>query len=268
MRLGFALIALLTATVFAGPSFGQSNLESQLQLLNSQFRGTGSYLGVRLTDIDPDRAQTLKLGEARGVEVTRVEPGSPAEAAGFKASDVLLTYNGENILGAQQLGRLVSETPPGRKIKIQYWRDGRTETTTVTIGSLRARPFEFPSASVSAPRFDWPDMRAFSLPVPLVVWKDSMLGVECEQLGPQLGQYFGVKHGALVRSVEKGSPAEKAGVKPGDIITRIGDQAVASPRDLTSYTRTDHQPVKNIPVDIVRDHKSMKMDLALDNNQE
>jgi len=268
MRLGLALIPLLSVALFAGPVFGQSSVDDELQLLKAQFRGTGSYLGVRLTDIDADRAQALKLGEPRGVEVTRVEPGSPAEQAGIKAGDVLLTYNGENILGAQQLGRLVSETPQGRKIKIQYWRDGRTGTTTVTTGSLRSRGFEFPSGPVSFPQVDLPDMRSFSLPIPLVVWKDSLLGIECEQLGPQLGQYFGVKHGALVRSVENGSAAEKAGIKAGDIITAIGNEPVASPRDVTSYARTDHKPAKNIPINIVRNHRDMMLNISAPENQE
>ena len=62
---------------------------------------------MSLAEIDADRAKTLKLDEPRGVEVARVEEGSPAEKAGIKPGDVLLSYNGENILGAQQLGRLV-----------------------------------------------------------------------------------------------------------------------------------------------------------------
>ena len=90
---------------------------------------SGSHLGVHLRDIDADRAKVINLGESRGVEVVGVEDGSPAEQAGIKTGDVLLAYNGENILGAQQLGRLVSETPRGRKIKIEYWREGKVSTS-------------------------------------------------------------------------------------------------------------------------------------------
>jgi serine protease Do len=265
MRIGLWLIAFLAATSFSAYPFVQADVEDPMRLMSTQFRASGSYLGVRLADINPDRAKALNLGEPHGVEITRVEPGSPAEQAGIKAGDVLLAYNGENILGAQQLGRLVAETPQGRKIRLQYWRDGRTETTTVTTGSP-PQPFGFPTRQ-NLPRFDFPDVHAFSLPVPLVVWKDTTLGMECEQLNSQLGQYFGVKEGALVRSVENGSAAEKAGVKAGDVITAIGDQAVTSPRDVTSYTRMERQPANNITVNIIRNHKALKLNIAAADQQ-
>lgn len=268
MRIGIGVVVLLAASAVSGNLFSQTNDETPLQLLNAQFRPTGSYLGVRLSDIDADRARMLKLGDPRGVEVIRVEADSPAERAGLKPGDVLLAYNGENILGAQQLGRLVAETPQGRRIKLQYWRDGQTETTSVTTGAPPARGFGFPTGDVDFPRFNFPDMHALVFPVPLVVWKDPTLGIECEQINSQLGQYFGVKEGALVRSVEKGSPADKAGVKAGDVITSLGERTVANPRDLTSYARADHQPSGNIPVDIIRDHKSIKLTITVPANRE
>lgn len=268
MRLVLGLVVLLAATSFTGKLFSQTDDESPLRLLDAQFRPTGSYLGLRLSDIDEERAKALKLDYPRGVEVARVEQGSPAEAAGLKAGDVLLTYNGESILGAQQLGRLVAETPQGRKIRLQYWRDEKSETTTVTTGAPPPpHGIGFPSGDVNFPHFDFPDVRALAFPVPLIVWKDPPLGIECEQINPQLAQYFGVKDGALVRSVDKGSAADKAGIRAGDVITSLGNQTVANPRDLTSYSRNEHQ-LSNIPVDITRDHRTIKVTVIVDRNRE
>jgi serine protease Do len=226
----------------------------------AQPRG-GSYLGVRLTDIDPDRAQTLHLPEARGAEIVRVEEDSPAAEAGFKVGDVLLAYNGENVMGAQQLGRLVAETPQGRKVKVQYWRDGKTAVAFIITGAPRAMNFNFPAGPV----FDFPGMP--DIPSPLLIWKNSMLGFECEPVGPQLAHYFGVKQGALVRSVEDGSPAAKAGLQAGDVITAIGERSVSTPHDVGSYLRGERRTPKSVSLELVREHKSMKLTIPISDRQ-
>jgi serine protease Do len=212
--------------------------------------------------MDADRAKTLKLGEPRGVEVKRVEEGSPAEKAGIKPGDVLLTYNGENILGAQQLGRLVAETPEGRKIRIQLWRDGKAQTLAVIIEARRTPAFDVPKTFT---RFDMPDIRSFSMPdipSPVLMWKISAFGIECEPVDSQLAEYFGVKHGLLVRSVAKGSPAEKAGLKAGDVLTSIGDRPVATPHDVIGFLRMQRQSNTPVPVVVMRDHKQLTLNVG------
>lgn len=264
MRL-LTILAVVCSIAFAGHSFAASNPSGDWASMEAQFHGSGSYLGVRLADIDADRASSLNLGDARGVEVVGVEPNSPAERAGIKSGDVLLSYNGENILGAQQLGRLVSETPPDRKIKVQYWRAGNTETTTVLTATRPAGFFEFPSG-VNPQGLNLPDMRSFrttDVPMPFLVWKVSPFGIECEQLSPQLGEYFGVKDGALVRSVEKGSPAERAGIKAGDVITSLGSRRVTAPRDITSFTRSRLESMKDVSVGLIRKHQPIKVTLTV-----
>jgi serine protease Do len=272
--LGIAI--LVAATALAVNSFAQSDLENGMwnlhyqRLLDAQFHTGGSYLGVQLSDIDADRAATLKLGDPRGVEIRQVEPGSPAEDAGLRAGDVLLSYNGENILGAQQLGRLVSETPAGRKIKVQYWRTGKTESAIVTTAESRPRVIGIPTGSMSPNGFNMPELRTLivpDIPTPLLVWKNSMLGIACEPLDAQLADYFGVKRGVLVRSVDKGGPGDKAGVKAGDVITSLGDRGIGSPRDFTSFTRTEHQPIRNTSVELVRDHKTLKLNVPVNETQ-
>lgn len=221
----------------------------------------GSYLGVRLADLDADRARALKLPEAEGVEITKVEQGSPAEKAGLRAGDVLLTYNGENILGAEHLSRLVAETPAGRRIKIRYSRDGH-EQNAMVITAPREQAVEMPHGMPSMPTpefFNLPDM-----PSPLLLWRTSV-GIECEPLDTQLAQYFGVSHGVLVRSVDRNSAGEKAGVKAGDVLTSFGDRSVSSPKDVTAILRV-HEPGKPIRVMLMREHRSVRLTIMPSEN--
>ena len=228
-----------------------------------QYHPNGSYLGVRLTDITPDRASALHLGDARGAEVRFVQENSPASQCGIKEGDVLLTYNGENILSAQQLGRLVGETPPGRKVKIQYWRSGKTLAIMATLDPIPARLADAGGNG----DFGFPAFHPLSIadiPRMLIVWDNSPLGIESEPIESQLAQYFGVRSGVLIRAVASNSPADKAGIKAGDVITSIGTRSVAGPHDLISYMRAQQRPIATISVELVRDHKPLSKEITLD----
>jgi serine protease Do len=263
MRYSILTVALI-ATAALLPKFALAQAGPYLSIpendlrFATQLRG-GVYLGVQLADITADRARALKLDEERGVEVVKVEPGSPAESAGIKAADVLLSYNAENILGAQQLGRLVSETPEGRKVKIQLWRDGRMQTVYAVIAEAHW-PRVFPGADLN---IQMPDIRVAMPDIPntLLVWKNS-LGMECEPVDAQLAEYFGVKRGVLVRSVEKGSAADKAGLKAGDVLTAIGDRSVTSPREVMSCVRAGRREGKPITVAVTRDRRQLTLSVT------
>lgn len=233
----------------------------------AQVRAPGSYLGIRLADLDADRAKELKLSEARGVEVIGVEEDSPAEAAGIRKGDVLLAYNGENVIGVQQLIRLVQETPQGRKIKVQVWREGKNQALTITTGAPHSQ-FDVPPNffSVNVPDSDF--FNVPDIPSPMLIWKNSLFGIECEPVDSQLAQYFGVKHGVLVRSVESGSAADRAGMKAGDVLVGIGDRPISSPRDVTSYLRQEHHPANMVAVSLVRNRKSLTLNIAVRQNQQ
>jgi serine protease Do len=254
------------------------------QTLQVQFQPSGSYLGVRLADIDADRAATLKLSEAKGVEVVQVQPASPAALAGLKAGDVILTYNGENVLGAQQLGRLVSETPPGRRIKIEYWRAGHDATMVITTASYQRFPNPLLQSGASITPPVWPENNAqlqsqlahlqqpaigIEIPTPLMIWQNSLLGLWCEPIDDQLAQFFGVKRGVLVRSVEKKSPADKAGIKAGDVLTSIGDRDINGPHDVTSYMRgQNEQQLKSVTVELTRNHRQETLHIPVQVNDD
>ena len=216
----------------------------------------GGFIGVGVQEIDGERAKTLKLREEAGVEVTRVDPDSPAEKAGLKTGDAVLQYNGQRVEGIEQFSRLVRETPPGRDVKLDIIRNGAPQTVTVKVGMRRA-PRVAGGFLVRPPDIHLPD-----LPRSFLSWRSAMLGVEAESLDGQLAEYFGVKDGVLVRSVLKGSAAEKAGIKAGDVITRIDDSKVSTPADLSNRLRSLRN--QSVPVVLMRDHKEMTITVAID----
>jgi serine protease Do len=224
--------------------------------------GKQSFLGVGILEVSSERAKQLNLPEEAGVEITYVEANSPAAIAGLKVGDVVLQYNGQRVEGTEQLTRMVLETPEGRDIKLQVFRNGAAQTLSARIGSkptvlaaqLAPRPgLVFPT---EPPRSVAPSVIPFST----LSGQNPALGIQVEAIDGQLADYFGVKAGVLVRSVMRGSAAEKAGIKAGDVITRVGDDKVATPGDLAVRTRRGQA----LSVGMTRDHKEMTLMVQLD----
>lgn len=240
----------------AQPAWEQSSADQSGGLSIELQQGTG-YLGVGLLDIDEQRARELHLTEVRGAEVSRVDSGSPAEKAGVRPGDVLLEFNGQQLEGTSQLGRLVRETPAGRRAKLKVWRDGKPVMLVVTVEVRKTRlamPSLADSGILSFPAPNW------KFPNPMLAWRSGMIGIECEPLSPQLADYFGVKHGVLVRTVIKNAPAEHAGVKAGDVITKVGDKPVTSAFELTNYLR--NRTAKTVLLGLTRDHKEITVSVT------
>ena len=231
------------------------------------------YLGISALDITADRAKALKLKEERGVEITSVDPESAAATAGLKEGDVVLEYNGQHVEGWEQLRRMVSETPPQREVKIGIWRNGAAQTLTATVRSRKdARangetivipgggnsfPFKFPPFPPLPPSIEIPQFRTFA--------QNRAIGIFGEPLGQeeQLAEFFGVKSGILIRSVVQGSAAEKAGIKAGDVLTRIDDTVVSSPSEISSALLAAGSK-RTFTVTVVRNKKEIALTVTLE----
>ncbi|MCC6590359.1 MAG: PDZ domain-containing protein [Bryobacterales bacterium] len=227
---------------------------------------SGSYLGIGVQEITANRAKELKLNEERGVEVTNVADGSPAEKAGLQKGDAVLEYQGQRVEGVEQFVRFVRETPAGRNVKLLVSRNGQNQTITATVASARSRARARDLVEMSG---EWPpriDVWIPDTPRPSMAWRSSMLGVEAEGLEGQLAQYFGVKEGVLVRSVIKNSAAEKAGVKAGDVIVKVDQANVDSPRELSEAVRGAKNR-KAVPLSLYRDRKEMTLTVTLDEDR-
>ena len=225
----------------------------------------GVYLGVNLAEVDATRARELKLKETYGVEITRVEEGSPADKAGIKANDVVLEYNGQRVEGMEQFGRLVRETPTGREVKLLISRNGATQTIAATVATRKASTLG-PNAKEYFRSFDMPEFHMPDIPQIFTTYRSAVLGIEAESLGSQLAGYFGVKEGVLVRSVIKDSAAEKAGIKAGDVITKVDGSKVTTPNELSSAVRSASSK-KPFSMELTRDHKDMTVNVTVESGR-
>jgi len=200
--------------------------------------GSG-WLGVETHEVTADKAKELKLSAERGVVLGRIVPDSPAAKAGLKENDVVTEINGQRVEGAAQFRRMIHEIPAGRSIQLTVWRDGRTQAISATLGKSEERHHAMKMVTPSPGTF------AFRMPeipeIPPMEWNGAMLaggqprlGIDAEDLSGQLGAFFGAPdgEGILVRDVNSGSPAEKAGVKAGDVITSLNGDRIRTVGDL------------------------------------
>jgi len=226
---------------------------------------TGAYLGVDITDITPERVSALKLKDERGVEITMVDQDAPAGKGGLKEHDVILTMNGTNVESGAQLRRMIRETPPGRVVTFGVSRDGQPLALKVQLADRhKTAAYAHHSKDFKFEMPPMPSLPDFDLPVSVVVVHSSMRsGLMVENITPQLGEFFGVKNGkgVLVRSVEKGSRAEKSGFRAGDVIVRVNDQTVHDTSDFTHALRSTSGGA--VAVGIVRDKKEQTLTLSL-----
>ncbi len=199
-----------------------------------------SWLGVETHEVTAGKAKELKLSAERGVVLGKIVPDSPAAKAGLKENDVVTEINGQRVEGAAQFRRMIHEIPAGRSIQITVWRDGRAQTVSATLGKSEERRH---AMKMVAPT---PGTFAFRMPdipeIPPMEWNGNMvfgggqprLGIDAEDVSGQLGAFFGAPdgEGILVRDVNSGSPAEKAGVKAGDVITSLNGERIRSVGEL------------------------------------
>jgi serine protease Do len=199
----------------------------------------------------------------KGPVVRNVEANSPASKAGLKEGDVITQYNKENVVGVQQLTRLIRETPVGRNVEMKVQRDGREQTLQLTTEAAR-----FPQ-ELGSFQFNMPDVHVLvdqanraRLSVPRVEVSTAFVqaGIRVEQLTDQLRDFFGVlsNNGVLVSSVEAGSAAEKAGLKAGDVITAIDGRTIRTPADFSREMRTSGSKVT---LKVMRDKQEREIKL-------
>src|SRR5215471_6256436 len=257
-------VLALVATAFAGESYAPGENWSW-GYGGEEVGGGSSYLGVDIADVTPERLGELKLKEEHGAEITMVDQDAPAGKAGLKEHDVILTVNGTAVESAAQLRRMIRETPAGRVVTFGISRDGQPLTMKVQLATrTKVRASGFGPGGL---KFEMPEMPVipdFDIPVSVVIAHSSVRsGLMVENITPQLGEFFGVKNGngVLVRSVEKGSRADKSGFRAGDVIVKVNDQPVHDTSDFTHALRGHSGGPAAVTV--VREKKEQNLTLTL-----
>jgi len=242
MKLQVILALLLAASAYA------QTIQTPRRVV--AIRSAGGYLGVGVVEVD-------KPG-SNGVQVKHVDEDSPAAKAGFKEGDVVVEYNGQRVEGVDQFIRLVRETPAGRAVKMQVLRDGATQALTATLGTRKTM---WSQDGPDFPDFPMPPIPPLQLPdFRLFPHQNAAIGINAQGITGQLAEYFGVKSGVLVVNVVRDSPAQKAGLKAGDVITRVDGDPVATPHDITA--RLHNEAAKPLPFSITRNHHELSLDVA------
>src|SRR5262245_7736597 len=237
--------------------------------------GRGSQLGVMVRDLEGDAA-----AKSTGVQIDEVTPDSPAAKAGLKAGDIVTEYDGERVRSARQFTRLVQETPEGRSVNMAVLRDGKKQTMQATP---EARQFSWSldidgdrilrdaergvRESLKGFRMDSPNFKfRFDDGFPGMRTPGARLGVTVEGMSSQLADYFGAKQGgALVSSVTADSPAAKAGIKAGDVITTVNGNRVEDAGDLIRELGAANSD--EVTVGFLRDRKETSVKATLERTE-
>ncbi len=211
------------------------------------------WIGVYMQDLSQDLAEAFDLKASKGVLISSIEDGSPAATAGLKSRDIILEYDGKEVLDSEDLIDLVRESEIGQNVPVVVNREGSEMTFNVEVGERREPSFRSESDWGPAPYAFFDSFRRVGI------------GVSMQTLSGDLGEYFGVPNGegALITEVMKDSPAEKAGLKVGDVIVAVNGESVESPSDVSSFMRGKDRG-EEVEISIIRDRNPEKVALEVD----
>jgi serine protease Do len=201
--IGFAIPASVAASV--------------VDQLRSDGRIERGWLGVLLQPVSAEVAEGLGLAREGGSLVANVEPDSPAAKAGLRPGDVVLAVNGKPLDSVKALARAVADTRPGSTLTLEVSREQKTRDLTVVIGSPPG------------------DGQVASTGDPAGAGGTPRLGLALAPLTPEMRAQYGIykgREGVVVARVERDSPAAKAGIRPGSLISMVGQQPVSAPEDV------------------------------------
>lgn len=212
------------------------------QVFSFSFEGNG-YLGVSPENITRENMSQYGLSSPRGVGISNVSPGSPAEKAGLRKGDVILQFDGEPVTSTRKLMRLIGESAPEQAIRMTISRGGSEQQLSVMLGEREPGRYSLgrawsttpnenfrmmePPVAPRAPRGIAPELFSYGF------GNNRRVGITTTTLTKQLADFFGVSNGQgiLISSVSENSPASKAGLRAGDVVTEVNGEKIEDADD-------------------------------------
>ena len=226
---------------FAIPVSVVRNVVAQLQ---ENGRVTRGWLGVTIQDVDKTLAESFGLDRPRGALISQLAKDSPADKAGLKAGDVIITFDGQDIPTSSDLPHVVGLIQPGSKVEAEIVRDGKRKSIDVKVGGLGADDSYSLSAGGEAPQ------------------EGGRLGLVVETASAETLERWGINGGVIVREVQPGSAAAEAGVLVGDVITLLGSRPIKS-ADTFAEVESKLESRASVPLRLIRRGNPMFIGLKL-----
>ena len=216
---------------FAIPTQVAMEVVEQLREKGKVSRG---WLGVVIQEVSRDLAESFGLDRPQGALIANVDPEGPAAAGGIEAGDIVLEVEGQVIETSSDLPPAVGRLRPGSEGRFVILRAGNQQVLKVAVGE---RPDE--------PRFAG---RAAEQQEPAAA---DRLGLQVEPLSPALRQRWSVEQGVQVAAVDSAGPAGQAGIRQGDVLVSLANQAIESPRQFAELV-ADLPANQSIAVRLIR----------------
>ncbi len=207
---------------FAVPTKMARSVMNQLIAYGEVKRGR---IGVSIRDITPDFKEAYELSTMEGAFVNDVTEDSPAEKAGIKAEDIIISFNGEDIRDSSDIRNAVGMVEPGKSADITYLRDGKRRTSKITVEAVKDELDVLDESAVA----EIPAMESFS-------------GATITNIPDDLNLRGG-DDGAYVSNVRPGSKAQRAGLAKGDVIRRVGRTKIAGLSDFEEAISKKDGPI-------------------------
>ena len=236
------LLAVTVSFMMALPAFAQPPWE---WWPGRDEAAQGPRMGVLVEDLSFHELDSLDL--PYGVRVTRVLPGSPADASGIRAGDIVLHFDTQPVFSVARLQWLTGKASAGGTVTLRYYRDGNISDTGLSFDAPLT-----PAVPPPEPQREW-------------IWKSpDYLGASLQSLTPGLREALAVPDGlgALVSEVNQNSPAERAGLRAGDVIVKMDRRTV---HDISDVERVlDYfETGERLSLEVIRDKKKLQVSLTL-----